>query len=345
MILSNETQMGRPQSDDPPDDAHSGFSALDEEACEWVERFAHGRGRRGDVTALKLWMARSTAHAEAFDRISRTWTSLEQVGRKLAATGLVSRRPRHQTGTAVLAHPEIGRRALIGGALAALAAGAAVMVARPPLELWPSWSELRADFRTNPGEQRQVTLADQVSIDLNTRTSIAVRSADAEAQLIAGEAMISSPPRMKTPFTLLAAGGRVVTTGARFNVRIDGQAVCVTCLAGDVRVEQQTSTLLPVGQQVRYSGQGMSQPVAVDPTVVAAWQDGVVVFESTRIADVIAEVNRYRPGKIILTNRDLGRRVFDARLRIENIGNVVRQIELAFGAHATELPGGIVLLG
>jgi transmembrane sensor len=113
-----------------------------------------------------------------------------------------------------------------------------------------------------------------------------------------------------------------------------------------VRVEQRTLTVpLSAGQQVNYSGDGMGQPVKVDPASVTAWQDGVVVFEATPIAEVIEEVNRYRPGKIILTNSALGRRLFDARLRIENIGNVVRQIELAFGARATELPGGIVLLG
>lgn len=338
--------MERLQSDGETDGAHAGFSSLDGEACEWVERFARGQGRRADVAALKQWMARSSAHAEAFDRVSRTWMSLEPVGQKLAAKGLVSRRQRRQADAAALLHAGIGRRAFIGGALAASAAGATVMVAHPPLALWPSWSELAADVRTDPGEQRRVTLADQVSIDLNTRTSLAMRSAGAEAQLIAGEALISSPPQITAPFTLLAADGRVVATGARFNVRIDDGAVCVTCLAGDVRVEQRMSGLsLPAGQQVRYSGRGMGQPITVDPAVVTAWQDGIVVFESTPVADVVAEVNRYRPGKIILTNGDLGRRLFDARLRIENIGHVVRQIELAFGAHATELPGGIVLLG
>jgi transmembrane sensor len=89
----------------------------------------------------------------------------------------------------------------------------------------------------------------------------------------------------------------------------------------------------------------MGAPIKVDSAAVTAWHDGIVVFESTPVTDVIAEVNRYRPGRIILTNRELGRRLFDARLRIENIGNVLRQIELTFGARATELPGGIVLLG
>jgi transmembrane sensor len=151
---------------------------------------------------------------------------------------------------------------------------------------------------------------------------------------------------MNAPFTLLVADGRIVATEARFNVRIDDRAVCVTCIAGKVQVEQRTSTMsLPAGQQVLYSDQGMNQPIAVDPAVVVAWHDGIVVFESTPVSDVVVEVNRYRPGKIMLTNRELGRRLFDARLRIENIGNVVRQIELTFGAHATELPGGILLLG
>lgn len=343
MISSNGPQKGPPQGGDA---SHSGFSSLDDEACEWVERFTQGRGSRADVAALKRWMARSPAHAEAFDRIGRTWMSLERVGQTLAAKGSVSRRSPHQARTAVLGPSGIGRRAFIGGALAASAAGAVVMAARPPLGLWPSWSELTADFRTNPGEQRQIMLDHQVAIDLNTRSSLAMLSAGTEAQLIAGEAMISSPPQMTRPFTLLAGDGRIIATSARFNVRIDGQAVCVTCVAGGVRVEQRTLTVpLSAGQQVNYSSPGMGQPVIVDPASVTAWQDGIVVFEATPIAKVIEEVNRYRPGRIILANSALGRRLFDARLRIENIGNVVRQIELAFGARATELPGGIVLLG
>jgi transmembrane sensor len=346
MILSNGTQMGRPRSGGPSDGSHSGFSSLDDEACEWVERFAQGRGSRADVAALKRWMARSPAHAEAFDRIGRIWVSLEPVGQTLAVKGLVSARSRHQVRTAVLGPSGIGRRAFIGGGLAASAAGAAVMAVRSPLGLWPSWSELTADFRTNPGEQRQIMLDDQVAIDLNTRSSLAMLSAGKEVQLVAGEAMISSPPHMTTPFTLLAGDGRIVAMGARFNVRIGGQAVYVTCVTGGVRVEQRTLTVpLSAGQQLNYSGQGIGQPVRVDPASITAWQDGIVVFEATPVAQVIEEVNRYRPGRIILTSSALGRRLFDARLRIENIGNVVRQIELAFGARATELPGGIVLLG
>lgn len=345
MTSSNGTPMERPDSS-APSDPRSGFSPLDDEACEWVERFVQGRGNHADIARLRRWMARSPAHAEAFDRIGRIWTSLGPVGQALAAKGLVSPRSRYPARTAMLGPSGAGRRAFIGGALAASAAGAAAVAVRPPLGLWPSWSELTADYRTNPGERRQVVLDQQIAIDLNTRSSLALLPAGNEVQLIAGEALISSPPHVTTLFTLQAGEGRIVATNGRFNVRIDGQAVCVTCVTGGVRVEQRTWTVpLSAGQQVNYSGREIGQPVSVDLASVTAWQEGVLVFEATPIAKVIEEVNRYRPGRIVLTNAALGRRLFDARLRIENVGYVVRQIELAFGARATALPGGIVLLG
>jgi transmembrane sensor len=246
------------------------------------------------------------------------------------------------------ARPRLGRRAFLGGALAASAAGAAIMVARPPLELWPSLSEFAADYRTTTGEQRQVVLAGNVSVEMNTQTSITLRPSGERAdriELISGEAMVSTP-RASGPFTVLAADGRITASDARFNVRYIGQSVCVTCLEGDVEVEQQAVTRpLSAGQQVIYSERGIQTPTKIDGAVVTAWKDGIVIFDDTTIADVVAEVNRYRQGKIILTNAALGRERFNARFRIENIDRVLGQIEQVFGARARTLAGGITLLG
>jgi len=327
-------------------DPHPGFSPLDDEAYEWVARFIAGQASRSDLAALRQWVARSQAHAEAFERVSRTWTSLGPVGETLSAVGVISRQFPHRVKTAAPATPGMGRRAFLGGALAASAAGAAAVgIARPPLDLWPSWSELAAEYRTVTGEQRQITLANRVSIDMNTRTSIALH-ASAKAEIIAGEAMISAASDAAEPFTLWAADGRIAATDARFNVRIEGRTAWVTCVTGRVQVEQRSAAVsLPAGQQVIFSPAGMGRSVAVDAAAVSAWQSGIIIFQSTPVSDVVAEVNRYRPGRIILTNNELGRRLFNARLRIENIGRVMGQIEQAFGARVTTLPGGIVLLG
>lgn len=329
------------------DDLLPGCSALDCEAYAWVMQFARGHAGPADLAALKQWSARSPAHAAAFERVSRTWKALGPVGQKLSQDAARAEGPAGLlAATAVPVRASIGRRAVLGGALAASAAGATVLVARPPLDLWPSWTELAADYRTRPGERRQISVAEQVSIDMNTRTSIALRAAGAEAELVAGEAMIAVAARQHDPFTLRAADGRMIAIDAGFNVRIEGRTVCVTCVAGALRIERHGTLLpLPAGRQVVYSDQEIGLAEPVDAAAVTAWQDGIVIFKSTPVRDVIAEVNRYRPGRIILTNESVGDRLFNARLRIENIGRVVNQIEQIFGVRATTLPGGIVLLG
>src|SRR3546814_18780390 len=77
---------------------------------------------------------------------------------------------------------------------AAATAMAAVAVVLPPLGLWPSWSEMGADYRTSTGEQRDVQVGAHIRVALNTQTSISVQGQDdqRQIQLIAGEAAIVS---------------------------------------------------------------------------------------------------------------------------------------------------------
>ena len=86
-------------------------------------------------------------------------------------------------------------------------------VVAPPFGLWPSWRELGADYRTAKGEQRRVVLPGTAVLDLNTRTSVALRAAGVE--LISGEAAISLAGA-SSPFTV-AAGGRVMARDAVSN--------------------------------------------------------------------------------------------------------------------------------
>jgi transmembrane sensor len=333
-----ETMTSNPDtsSHDRPDNR----SSIDQEAYTWVMRFASGHASETDIAALQQWSRRDPAHAEAFRRISQTWKGLGELR-------LDERGAPHPLAAPVARR--LGRRAFLGGAIAASAAGAAVLVARPPLGLWPSLSELAADYRTATGEQRQVVLADNTSIDMNTQTSIAVRSSEdggSGVDLISGEAVFVAPAQPSGRFAVHAANGRILASDARFNVRYQDNGVCVTCLKGEVRIEQGSAMLsLSPQRQAIYSDRGISSVMVADPAHVTAWQEGVVIFQLTPVSEVVTEVNRYRSGKIILTNQQLGRRLFNARLRIANIDLVVSRIEQVFGARATTLPGGITLLG
>jgi transmembrane sensor len=326
-------------SADTPEHPATLLAERDREAHDWMMRFAGGRAGAADLAAFKEWSARDPANADAFARACRLWEALEPASDLLTAAPAAAWPGRG---------PVLARRAFLGGALAASAAGAGYLAARPPLGLWPSVSQLRADYRTAPGEQRSIALTGGPSVELNTRTSIALRGADGTAdriELIGGEAAFTARTGTGRPVEVTAGQGRVTASDADFNIRYDNDVVCTTCVGGEVGVAHgNLSARLRPGEQVLYSSAGLSAVAKVDAAMVTAWKDGVLVFQTT-LDDAVAEINRYRPGRIIVTDPALGRRLFNARFKIANIDGVVGQIQKIFGAAVTSLPGGIVLLG
>jgi transmembrane sensor len=101
--------------------------------------------------------------------------------------------------------------------------------------------------------------------------------------------------------------------------------------------------LLP-RQQVFYTENGLGAVVSADPSTVSAWQDGLLIFHYTPLAEVVEEINRYRPGKIVLMSAELGRRPVNARFQIERVDDIMTLVRQVFGARVTSLPGGFVFL-
>ncbi|MCA6109653.1 FecR family protein [Bradyrhizobium cenepequi] len=314
--------------------------ALRRQAKDWVVHLSTGRVTEADLRALERWRAESPLHAQAYAQACQLWGML---GSPLETAAYPA--DRAATIRIPIIDRRIGRRAFLGGALAASAAAAGVMVVRPPLELWPGLGELAADYRTGTGEQRKIELADRVSIELNTRTSLNVGKRTETAdniELIAGEAAVSAGQR---PVVVHAAAGQVAASNAQFTVRSDGAEVRVACLAGMVEVDcrGRMATLRP-REQISYAARDLGPIAAVAPEVVAAWRDGLLIFQDEPLAHVIEEVNRYRAGRIILMNATLGERRVSARFKLDRLDAVLIQFQEVFGAKATPLGGGFVVL-
>jgi transmembrane sensor len=318
------------------------------EAHQWVMRLTSGEATQADAEALNRWRRTSGANRRAFAEANLLWDKLRRAAAESVGRDAASAEAAMGADFPTSAH-RLGRRAFLGGAIAATAAAGYVVV-RPPLDLWPSLAEMVADYRTGVGQQQRIAFEDNVSVTLNTRTSIAVLSADAGAgqtgriELISGEAEITATPS-SNQFIVVAARGQTIAANARFNVRHDGAAVCVTCLEGDIRVEHLGQTLtVRSRQQVIYTADRLGGVSDVDPETVTAWGRGLLVFRNDPLARVIEEVNRYRPGKIILMNEALGRRPVLATFRIDRIEEVVPRLQVVFGVQVKTLPGGIALV-
>ena len=99
---------------------------------------------------------------------------------------------------------------------------------------------------------------------------------------------------------------------------------------------------------VLVAGNVSSLPVVDDGRLVGMISEKDIlkmVVGPRSLSEVVAEVNRYRRGSVILTNATLGRERLNARFKIANIDRVISQIEQVFGARTRALPGGIILLG
>jgi transmembrane sensor len=317
---------------------------LVDQALDWVLLLRSGRATAADADALRTWREQSPEHEEAFKTAVRLWRDLGMVARGLQTSGQLSLLASVAQTTSQL----LSRRALLGGAVAVSAAAASYAVFYPPLGLWPSLAELTADYRTRKGEQRDVTLGDNIKLRLNTQTSVAVRSMQQgpEIELIAGEAVITAERSEESPLVVIAADGRLIATKAHFDARCTDNTVLVTCAEGLLTVEQGgRSIVLHQGEQASYStASALGEPVRVDAQQITSWQEGLLIFHDRPLTEVIAEVNRYRHGQIILMNGQLGQRMVNGSFRLDQLDNVVGQIRQLFDAHVQNLPGGIVLV-
>ena len=293
-------------------------SPLHEEARDWLLLLTSGRATVADARALQAWREQSPEHAQAFEQAKALWqqlpTALEQVSQ-----------PR-----------SFGRRAFLGGAIAASAAVVMVRVGVPG-----GFAGLTADYRTDVGEQRQVLLSDGVSLELNTQTRISRVGQGIE--LLEGEVEVVA--HVAQPLKVQAGAGWVSAAQARFNVRHTDNRVCVTCIEGSLSVDVAgNSVSLGTGRQLTYGANGVSEVTTVDTQAVVAWREQVLVFNNATLATVVDEINRYRPGMLVLLNKELGQRRVQARFSLQQLAGVALLIRDAYGAKCTELPGGVVLL-
>ena len=97
-------------------------------------------------------------------------------------------------------------------------------------------------------------------------------------------------------------------------------------------------------QQIFYSATGLGSVEDVDIAQATSWRSGMLIFHNKPLTEVIEEINRYRPGRIVVTNADLGRRVVNGTFRRDQLDTFIAQVQQLFGAKVTMLPAGLTLL-
>lgn len=237
-------------------------------------------------------------------------------------------------------------------------------------------------YATGIGEQRSLTLEDGSTVQLNARSKLRVRLSQHErkVELLQGQALFQVAKDPQRPFVVTSDGTHVRAIGTQFDVRKKHSAVVVTVVEGRVtvfrsgtasdRVSPTQSTgvrsglppaqsnpdalktfsngattpiYVSAGEQLTTSPTAREKPKPVNPALVIAWTQRQLVFDSTPLADVVEEFNRYNRRPLVIRDPDLENFQIDGVFSSTDPSSLIRFLRSRPGMHVIETDSEIVI--
>lgn len=326
-----------------PSDSIIPTPAQEQAAFAWLS-LLHDRPSAGDQLTFSQWLRADPAHAEAYAQAQVVWELSESPARTLADEEALAL----QGYLDAMDRPRRPQLLRWSGALA-MAACLLLMVS-----LGTGWQpqrwidDLGADYVSAPGEIRTVTLADQSQVTLDGDSAIAVDFSRGErhVQLRRGAGFFTVT-HTGEPFVVAAEKGEARVLGTQFEVRLQPHGAQVTVLSGRVGVtadrdgEQQ---VLTAGQQVAY-GEGTAQKLhAVDSEAQLAWRQGWLTYYKSTLGDVVDDLRRYYPGRIVLLNDELAARKVSGSFPSKDPQAVLSSLQGVMGFEQHQVLGHLIIL-
>jgi transmembrane sensor len=321
---------------------------IDAEAADWLVRHGDGSLTQEERSAFDAWAASDPRRSRTFAAMSRTW---RDAGDLKHLAHLAEAEPLGRASQALRA---ITARLSVPRSIALAAAAAAVLAVVGSLV-----SAFLEGHETGVGQTRVLSLSDGSTVVLGARSRVVVKFTDRErlVRLTAGEALFEVTHNPARPFVVDAGDTVIRDVGTRFDVNRAGASVRVAVLEGEVEVRERsapTARLIKAVQFLR-AGDGLEaiagqaedsivQPVGfivrpVEPVAVTAWRDGRLVYENARLADVVADVNRYYAPGVTLDSTSADLRV-TASFRTNEIPAFLNTLDSALPVKIQRGDGG-----
>ena len=338
-----------------PESLRDPFDEVELAAADWLARQEFGLSRR-ETTELQLWLEQDARHARVFAELKKTAEIVDRYPQALAETvggGAIGSREK----VAPVRRPRLAQSAGWAALAAALVIGLFHMAWRRPFNVA---NEYQLAASTEIGAMRSLTLPDGSTVRLNTDSALDVRYSPRErrVRLTRGEASFTVARDASRPFFVEASGVAVRAVGTEFVVRLRPEAIDILVTEGCVRVENavahnllparnrsSTSSERPTAEPLLLAGEQVIVPVAKTVPVVAAvvaevapeqiartmaWQKRQLMFESTPLAEVVEEFNRYIRHRLVIEDATLGRQKFGGTFHPERYETLISLLEQSF---------------
>ena len=317
--------------------------AQEQAAFAWLS-LLHDQPSSGDQVTFSHWLQADPAHAEAYAQAQVVWEMSEAPARTLADEDALALQ-------GYLNAMNRSRQTRVRRWSGALAMAACLVLMIGIGAGWqPSrWmDDLGADYVSAPGEIRTVTLADQSQVTLDADSAIAVDFSRGErhVQLRRGAGFFSVT-HTGEPFVVDAEKGEVRVLGTQFEVRLQPRGAQVTVLSGRVGVTAQKNAeqqILTAGQQVAYGEGAAEKSHAVDSEAQLARRQGWLNYYKASLADVVEDLGRYYPGRIVLLNDQLAARRVSGSFPSKDPMAVLSSLQGVLGFEQHAVMGRLIIL-
>lgn len=303
-------------------------------AAEWQARLHDAPADAVLRTAFEEWMRRDPLNRLAYADVCAAAFALEQAedaAFTTAADEISSRRPVSATR---------GRGLWFGLAASLLVLAFAWQGTRP-------FDALRSDLRTAEGELREFELPDGSRAWLAGDTALALDfdGDRRDIEVLRGEAMFDVVKDASRPFVVSADGATATAVGTRY---------AVSHRAGDVLVEVEEGTvavadaarieplMVTAGQQVRRDANGL--PAKASPLAAGAleWRRGLLVLEDAPLAEAVARLDAWIPGRVLLIGRPQAR--VSAAIAVADAPAALEAIAAREGLQVEAIPGVVMVV-
>jgi transmembrane sensor len=261
-------------------------------AIAWSVKLDFSEPAPATGRAFERWLQADPSHALAWQRVGSLRQPFDTLPPELLRTTLdgaqALRRQRLQS----------RRQAIKVLSLAGLSLGAG-WIARAETP----WQRLLADASTATGELKTLQLADGTLITLNTDSAVSTDLSGDQRLVVLhrGEILVTTgaDSGARRPFWVATPFGRMQALGTRFAVRLDNRRARVSVQQGAVRLHPAAGAAHVVDSgESRWLANDATAPAELYGLAADSWAEGVIAGKNMRLADLLAELARYRRGTI-----------------------------------------------
>lgn len=302
--------------------------ALEDQAIELMVQLHSDEASASDLRAFNDWRRLTPNHEAAARAAEQLW---QELGHTRSAHLHALEK---QVGPA-RKKPRIWRWAALP--IAATLCAIAITLQYMPV------ATLYADYSTQTGEQRQIELADGTRVLLNSATALSVdlQSDMRRVTLHAGEALFEVSHNPQRPFIVTSQQSETRVLGTTFSVR-QQNGTQVTVQEGRVLLRHRNQPIpshtLHADQQAHLEGYRLSPVSTVSSKQQLAWQRGKLIINQQPLADVAQELQRYLPGRILITDPALASQQVSGIFDLKKPDQLLDTLQQSLDLQLTRLP-------